>query len=105
MFGLVFGLMGFGVVLVTIGGFITMIRNPRLHNDQARAYLDPVRAEIPTDAKTALDKATWKDPHARWFSGIGIVLFLSGMGLLIIREPSAKHDTDPATTGIDVKNR
>ena len=99
---LAFGLVGLGVVFITIGGFITMIRNPKLHNDQARAYIDPVRTNIPKGAKTALDRATWSDPHARWFSGVGIALFLLGIGVLTTREPSETRDASPVKIGTEL---
>lgn len=92
-----------GLVLFTIGGFITMVRNPKLLNDQTRALLDPVRSDIPKDARTAFDTAMMCDPKAKWFSRVGFALCLTGMAVIYFS--SERSGNSVTTVKVNVTNQ
>jgi len=88
-----------GLILFTIGGFIAMVRNPKLHNDEARSNFDPVRKDIPTDAGTAFSRAIMHDPKAKWFSRIGLALGVAGMALTFVSPERAANSNKVDNVG------
>lgn len=93
-------LFGIGLVIFMVAGFITMIRHPKLHNDEFRFLLDPVRKDIPPDAELAFDRMILRDPKSKWFGRIGMALIFAGMAVLYFSTNRAKNSEIDHNVGI-----
>jgi hypothetical protein len=96
-----FALFGVGLVLTTIGGFITMIRNPAAFNEQSRANFDPVRKDIPHDAANAFGKAQWHDAKAKWITRVGVAMGFDGILTIYVSADRLDSGNSQAKIGIN----
>ena len=92
-FGL--GAIGAGVLLFTVGGFVAMVRHPRAFSDSNRYLFDPSREGVDKEAPETFSNLQMNDPKAKWFSRLGMALFLIGMMVLFFSNGFGRAERCP----------